>query len=176
MRSERLRASRSLPTSNASTVPLNVAFCLLFLAFGSVASARVLLTLFALHLGAQPATVGALMATFYLCPLLLSWPIGILADRYGARWLVFAGTLCGLAGMLFAYAVPALGTLFATAALTGLSFAFYLVTLQNLIGVMSSAQDRARNFGTFSVIGAINALMMAAGGYAARPRGERVRR
>jgi len=136
-------------------MPLRVAFSLLFFAFGSVASARVLLTLFALHLGAQPATVGALMATFYLCPLLLSWPIGILADRYGARWLVFAGTLCGLVGMLLAGTQSSLAALFAAAGLAGLAFAFYLVTLQNLIGIMSRPEDRARNFGTFSVIGAI---------------------
>jgi len=136
-------------------MPLRVAFSLLFFAFGSVASARVLLTLFALHLGAQPATVGALMATFYLFPLLLSWPIGILADRYGARWLVFAGTLCGLAGMAIAWGLSALSALFVAAGLTGLSFAFYLVTLQNLIGIMSPPEDRARNFGTFSVVGAI---------------------
>lgn len=136
-------------------MPLRVAFSLLFFAFGSIASVRVLLTLYALQLGAQPATVGALVATFYVFPLLLSWPIGILADRLGARWLVFTGTLCSLVSMLVAYAVPQLAALFVSAGLTGLAFSFYLVTLQNLIGVMSKPEERARNFGTFSVFGAV---------------------
>jgi MFS family permease len=128
---------------------------LLFFAFGSVSAARVLLTLFALELGADPFAVGMLTATFYLCPLLLSWPVGRLADRFGARWLVFAGNVSGTASLLVPFAFPRMEALFLAAALTGLAFAFYLVTLQNLIGVLSPPEQRTRNFSTFSVIGAI---------------------
>jgi MFS family permease len=133
---------------------LRIAFALLFFSFGSVSAARVLLTLYALALGADPFGVGMLTASFYLCPLLFSWPIGRLADRHGARWLVLAGTVCGMVGLLVAFAVARLEALFVAAVLTGLSFAFYLVTLQNLIGVLSSPAERARNFRTFSMIGA----------------------
>jgi len=133
---------------------LVLAFLLLFFAFGSVSAARVLLTLVALELGAGPSAVGVLTATFYLCPLLLSWPVGRLADRFGARWLVFVGTLCGTAGLLVAFFAPRMDALFVAALLTGLSFALYLVTLQNLVGVLSKPEERARNFSTFSVIGA----------------------
>ena len=51
-------------------------YSVLVLAFvnniGSRAS-RVLLTLYALHLGAQPLTIGLLAATIGLFPMLLSW-------------------------------------------------------------------------------------------------------
>jgi MFS family permease len=133
---------------------LTLAFSLLFFAFGSVAAARVLLTLFALDLGADPSTVGLLTATFYFCPLLLSWPIGRLADRSGARWLVFTGNLCGTASLMVPFFAARIEALFVAALLTGLAFAFYLVTLQNLIGVLSAPAERARNFSTFSMIGA----------------------
>jgi MFS family permease len=134
---------------------LRIAFSLLFFSFGSVSAARVLLTLYALSLGADPFGVGMLTATFYLCPLLFSWPIGRLADRHGARWLVLTGSVCGLIGLLVAFALTRLEALFVAALLTGLAFAFYLVTLQNLIGVLSAPEQRARNFSTFSMIGAI---------------------
>ena len=134
---------------------LHIAFSLLFFAFGSVSAARVLLTLFALELGADPFAVGMLTAVFDLCPLLLSWPVGRLADRFGARWLVLTGNVSGLAGLLVPFVFPRIEALFVAALLTGLSFAFYLVTLQNLIGVLSLPEQRARNFSTFSVIGAM---------------------
>ena len=134
---------------------LRIAFSLLFFAFGSVSAARVMLTLYALALGADPFGVGMLTATFYLCPLLFSWPIGRLADRHGARWLILTGTVCGMAGLIVAFALPRLEALFVAALLTGLAFAFYLVTLQNLIGVLSAPEQRARNFSTFSMIGAM---------------------
>jgi MFS family permease len=127
----------------------------MFFAFGSVAAARVLLTLFALELGADASAVGLLTATFYFCPLLLSWPIGRLADRGSARWLVFTGNLCGTASLLVPFFAARIEALFLAALLTGLAFAFYLVTLQNLIGVLSAPEERARNFSTFSVIGAM---------------------
>src|SRR5690606_35026348 len=113
------------------------------------------LTLFALELGADAFEVGVLTATLYLCPLLLSWPVGRLADRFGARWLVFTGNVSGVASLLVPFVFASLAALYLAALLTGLAFAFYLVTLQNLIGVLSPAEDRARNFSTFSVIGAV---------------------
>jgi MFS family permease len=135
---------------------LTLAFSLLFFAFGSVAAARVLLTLFALDLGAEASAVGLLTATFYFCPLLLSWPIGRLADRVGARWLVFTGNLSGTMSLLVPFFAARIEALFIAALLTGLAFAFYLVTLQNLIGVLSTPEERARNFSTFSMIGAFS--------------------
>src|SRR5690606_41795921 len=59
------------------------------------------------------------------------------------------------ASLLVPFLVPRIEALFVAALLTGLAFAFYLVTLQNLIGVLSRPEQRTRNFSTFSVIGAM---------------------
>jgi predicted MFS family arabinose efflux permease len=48
--------------------------------------------------------------------------------------------------------------MFVSAGLVGLSFTFYTVTLQNLVGVLSDAKNRSNNFSTFS-------LMLALAGF-----------
>jgi predicted MFS family arabinose efflux permease len=122
--------------------------------FASISSARVVLTLYALNLGAQPSAVGLLVATFYAFPLVLSWPIGIVSDRIGSRGLLLFGSICGTCGMLVPYFVRELPALYVAGTLIGLSFAFYNVLLQNLVGLLSQPQEHARNFSNSSLIGA----------------------
>jgi MFS family permease len=62
----------------------------LFITLGVFAS-RVLITLYALKLGAQPFTVGVLTAMFSVLPTLLSWHVGRFSDRFGSRWLLMIG-------------------------------------------------------------------------------------
>ena len=64
---------------------LNFALALALLNMSSMRAGRVLLVLYALQLGAAPATVGLLAATFSAFPALLSWHAGKLADRFGSR-------------------------------------------------------------------------------------------
>src|ERR1035437_603766 len=83
----------------------------------SVFAGRLLLALYALHLGAQPLTVGVLAATFSVFPAMFSWHAGRLSDRFGARWLlVFAGAGGGL-GLLVLYLVPGMPGIFVAAAM-----------------------------------------------------------
>lgn len=133
---------------------INLALALTFFNFVGSSAARVLLTLYALTLGAQPSTVGVLGGMFYLFPLLLSLPIGGLADRYGSRWLLMVGALCGTSALLLPYFVRAIPAFYAAAALSGLALAFYHVTLQNLVGILSRPNEHARNFSNFSLVGA----------------------
>jgi len=137
---------------------LKLTFALALLNMGLVRAGRVIFALFALQLGAQPVEVGALAATFSAFPMFLSWPVGRWADRFGARWLLVFGGVCGVAGMALPFLFRGIPALFAGAALVGLSFTFYTVTLQNLVGVLSSAADRSQNFNTFS-------LMLALAGF-----------
>ena len=51
---------------------------------------------------ASASAVGLLVATFYAFPLVLSWPVGVLADRLGSRGLLVCGAFCGAAGMAIA--------------------------------------------------------------------------
>ncbi len=124
----------------------------------NVRAGRVMFALFALKLGAQPVEVGALAATFSALPMALSWPVGRWADRFGARWLLVIGALSGLLGMLLPYWSETIPALFVAATLVGLSFTFYTVTLQNLVGVLSDAKSRSNNFSNFS-------LMLALAGF-----------
>jgi MFS family permease len=131
-----------------------IALCLTFIAFVALNAARVVLTLYALTLGAPASSVGVLGGMFYVFPLLLSWPIGVLADRIGPRRLLLVGAIAGTGALLLPYFVHEIGAFYAAAALSGLSIAFYHVTLQNLVGTLSAPERRARNFSSFSLVGA----------------------
>src|SRR3954464_13534295 len=102
-----------------------VSLALTFIAFVSLNAARVVLTLFALSLGAPASSVGVLGGMFYVFPLLLSWPIGALSDRIGPRRLLIVGAVAGTGALLLPYFVRELGAFYVSAALCGLSIAFY---------------------------------------------------
>jgi MFS family permease len=140
-------------------VPIVLILFLTLIAFVALNASRIVLTLYALTLGAPASSVGVLGGMFYLFPLLLSWPIGALADRIGSRRLLFAGAAAGTGAMLLPYFVRDIGAFYVAAALSGLSIAFYHVTLQNLVGVMSAPEQRARNFSNFSLAGALTTFI-----------------
>ncbi|MDH5256294.1 MAG: MFS transporter [Gammaproteobacteria bacterium] len=134
---------------------IHLTLVLTYLNFVGANAARVVLTLFALELGAPAYAVGLIGGLLYLFPLLLSWPIGALADRYGSRGLLIFGTVCGAASLMLPYFVPTLPALYVAASLNGLGLAFFHVTMQNLIGTLSRPEERARNFSNFSLAGSI---------------------
>src|SRR4051812_22324147 len=84
-------------------MPLYLTFTFAFLGFSCISAARVVLSLYALNVGAQPVEVGVLVAMFYLFPLLFSWPIGALSDRIKPQWPLLFGALGGALGMLIPY-------------------------------------------------------------------------
>jgi MFS family permease len=127
-------------------------FALVLFNMTSVQAGRVLLALYALKLGAQPFAVGILAATFSVLPMLLSWQVGKLSDRFGSRWPLTFGAAGGACGMLVPYYIPGLPALYLAAVMNGLSFAFYAVSLQNLVGLLSEPHNRALNFSNFSLI------------------------
>lgn len=127
------------------------AFLLAFLYMASFSATRMLVILYALKLGAQPLAIGLLAATFTLFPMLLSWQVGRILDRYGPRWLLTlsaAGCACGL---LLPYFVPALAALFALGALSGLTGTFFNLSMQNLVGRVSDASNRTRNYSNIAM-------------------------
>lgn len=134
---------------------IRLTLALTFFNFVGSSAIRVVLTLYALELGAPASAVGVLGGLLFLFPLLLSWPVGALADRVGARGLLLFASVCGTASLALPYFVRALPAFYAAAALNGLALAFFHVTLQNLIGIMSRPEDRARNFSNFSLTGAV---------------------
>jgi len=118
----------------------------------TVQAGRVFLSLYALHLGAQPFAVGILVAAFSVLPLLLSWQVGKLADRFGSRWPLMFGTAGGALGMLAPFFFQGMPALFIAAVTNGLLLAFSGVAQQNLIGLLSLPEERAMNFSNFSLV------------------------
>lgn len=139
-------------------MPINLTLALTFFNFVGANAARVLLTLYALELDAPASTVGVLGGLLYLFPLLLSWPIGALADRAGARGLLLFAAACAAASLTLPYFFRVLPAFYIAAALNGLALAFFHVTLQNLIGTLSRPEERARNFSNFSLAGAMTSF------------------
>jgi len=135
-------------------VAIYLSLALTFFLFTGFGAARIVLTLYALELGAPASVVGTLGALFYLFALLLSWPVGALVDRAGAKRLMIFAAACSTVAMLVPWFVRALPAFYAAAALWGLALAFFHVTLQNTIGPLSKPEERARNFSNFSLMGA----------------------
>jgi MFS family permease len=127
-------------------------FILTFFIFLSTQAGRVVITLYALKLGAQPFTVGVLAAMFSVVPTLLSWHVGRFSDRFGSRWLLMVGAVVGAMGMLLSYVIPGLPALFVTSVMYGLLSAFVGTPVQNLVGLQSELQDRAKNYSNLSLV------------------------
>jgi MFS family permease len=113
---------------------------------------RVIITLYALNLGAQPFTVGVLVAMSEVLPTLLSWHVGRFSDRFGSRWLLMIGAVAGALGMLVSYVIPGLPALFVTSVMYGLMVALFMSPQQNLVGLLSGPQDRTKNFSNLSLL------------------------
>ena len=125
----------------------------------SVRAARVLLTLYAIKLGAQPIEIGMLAAAFSVIPILFSWQSGRLADRFGSRWLLMFGIAGSAGGLLLPFFMPSLATIYIAGALSGLSMTLCNVSLQNLVGLLSTAQKRAKNFSNYTLAGALSSFV-----------------
>jgi len=113
--------------------------------------ARVAVSLDALALGANAATVGSLLALFALLPMLFAIPAGRFADRVGVRGPMLAGSIGMACGAVIATVVPGLPALFVTAVLLGLSFMAFQVAAQYATGEMGPPAARTRNFGLLAV-------------------------
>ncbi|HKA42475.1 MAG TPA: MFS transporter [Burkholderiales bacterium] len=140
-------------------MPLYLTFALMLFCFTSIVSARVVLSLHALDLAASPSAVGLLFATFFALPVVLAWPIGRYSDRVGSRRLLMFGTACGTCAMVIPYFERNLSALYVAGTLVGFAFSFYNVLLQNLVGLLSKPNERVRNFGNASMIGASTNLL-----------------
>ena len=126
-------------------------FAISFINGAAMQAARVALPLYALELKASPLTVGILGASFAVLPLLLSVPAGRVADRFGSRWLLILAALGGGLALLVPYFEPGLAAVFIAATVIGLAFGIYSVSLQNLVGLLSSPDARAQNFSNYSL-------------------------
>ena len=138
---------------------LNVVIAFSVLTGIAFRGSKVLFALYALHLGASPATVGVLAATYSVFPLLLAVRAGRIADRHGVRYSLLIGSIGLATALALPYAVPGLATLYVAAALLGFAHIFYHVAIHCAVGAAGGSEVRAKNFGTFSLGGSVAAFI-----------------
>ncbi len=119
---------------------------------------KVLMSLYAMNLGADPFIVGILISLYSLFPLFLAVYAGRLSDRLGPRIPMLIGSLGLACGLLLPFLLPRLATLLVSAAIIGCVYIFYTVSVQHLIGSFGSGEQRTRNFSSFSLGVALSAM------------------
>lgn len=112
---------------------------------------KVVVSLFALNLGASQATVGILAACYAIIPLMLGVYSGRLADTRGMRLPLMIGAIATELALLLGFAWREIPGLFAVAALMGFGFVFYNVSIQTLAGAIGKPENRTRNFAWLSM-------------------------
>jgi predicted MFS family arabinose efflux permease len=142
---------RAVPFHKFDRMTIYLALALAFFNMTGVRASRVLAVLYAIQLGAQPFTIGALAATFALFPTLLSWPAGRMVDRYGARTPLMLGALGSACGMVLPCFFPTLTAVFVAAMMSGIASTYYSLALQNMVGELSGADNRARNYSNYAM-------------------------
>ena len=109
---------------------INFVLLLNLLAGSSIQAGRVVLTLYALELGAKPFYVGILAATFSTFPVLLAVKVGKLSDRFGSRGLLIFGSVAGCIGILAPALFHGIVFIFIAGILNGLCAVFFFLLLQ----------------------------------------------
>src|SRR5215213_2752451 len=132
-------------------MPIALVLVLSSVSFVGSKGYRILATLFAVSLGAGPLQTGVLFAIWGLFPFLLSVYAGRLADRFDNRLLMFYGLSGFTASLALPWAFPTMPVLYLSAALGGLTSMLFVVATQNLVGTLSSAATRTRNFSYYSL-------------------------
>jgi MFS family permease len=112
---------------------------------------KVLVSLFALELGADQVTVGIIAALYGVMPMLLGVYSGRMVDTVGNRVPLLLGAACVGCAMMAGYVFHNLAVLFVTTALVGAGFMFFNVPIQDLTGSHGTAEHRARNFSLLSI-------------------------
>lgn len=132
-------------------MPIYFVLLLSSVLFVSQKGSRVLITLFAVDLGASALQVSLLFAFYGIFPLLLAVAAGRIADRYDNRILIYWGIGGYMASLALPFFFPTLTALFIAVPLVGLTSMMFVVATQNLVGKLSTAESRTRNFSQYSL-------------------------
>lgn len=125
----------------------------------SYMSSRVLMSLYAIELGASPAAIGALIALYGLGPVLLSVQAGKITDRSGTYWPIVLGSAGLAAGFLMPWLLPGLHVLYVSALILGVALVFINIAIQNLVASLGDADQRTRNVSLQGLAVALGALL-----------------
>lgn len=137
---------------------IRTAFLIALCNISSFRASKVLVSLFAIKLGANPLTIGVLVALYSVFPMLLALYAGRLSDRLGVRLPTIFGSAGVAAGLVVPFILPSLAGLYVSAMLLGAAYVFLNVSIQNMIGLLSESGERTKNFSNYS-------LVLATGGF-----------
>lgn len=132
-------------------MPLALLLVLISIAFITMKGSRILMTLYAVDLGAGPFETGILFALYGLFPFLLAIAAGRLADRFDNRLLIYWGLGSYTASLVLPYFFPSMAILYVVAPLWGFTSMLWVVATQNLVGVLSTTETRTRNYSYYSL-------------------------
>jgi MFS family permease len=139
--------------------PVYLVLLIVLLNMTAYRGSRVIVTLFAVDLGVPQFYIGVLAAMFSVFPMMFGLYAGKLTDRLGVRTPMVCGSIGVALGLLVPFFFPNVPALYVCSALLGASWVFYNVCAQNLIGDLSDAETRTKNFSNYG-------LVMAGGSFA----------
>ena len=120
---------------------------------------KMLISLYAIELGATPLVIGILYSLYSFFSLFLALYAGRVSDRLGPRLPMLIGSLALGCGLVLPYLWRGFAALFVSATLIGTLYIFYTVSAQHLIGAFGAGHRRTRNYATFSLGVALTALL-----------------
>ena len=140
---------------------MNIGTVLLIVLFNmsSFRASKVLVSLYAIELGASQFIIGVMIAMYSLLPALLALQVGKLTDRLGVRVPMLFGSLGVALGLLLPWLFQSMAALYASAALIGVSHMMCNVSAQNLVGSLGGAEDRTRNFSNYALVMAVGSFL-----------------
>jgi MFS family permease len=122
-----------------------------FLTHIGFAGSRLAVPLFAVDQGGGPFVAGTIVALYAALPAFLAIPMGRMADRIGYKPLVIFGTGGIFGALLIPSLFPSVHALYFVATLLGVSFMTFQLAVQTLVGAVSGAEQRARNYSWLSL-------------------------
>lgn len=132
-------------------MPLVLILSLCSITFITMKGSRILMTLYAVDMGAGPFETGILFALYGLVPFLLAIAAGRIADRFDNRLLIYWGLGTYTISLVLPFFFPSLAILFIVAPLWGFTSMLWVVATQSLVGKLSSTETRTRNFSYYSL-------------------------
>jgi len=132
-------------------MPIVLVLALTSLFFVAMKGNRVLVTLFAVDLGAGPFQTGLLFALHGIFPFLLAISAGRIADRFDNRVLMYAGLTSYALAMLLPFLWPGMPALYASAACGGFTSMLFVLATQNYVGALATAATRTQYFSYYAI-------------------------
>ncbi len=127
--------------------------------YTAVIGFRVNVALAAVAAGLSPASIGLVLSTFALVPMLLAVRGGQLVDRIGVRLPMLAGTALAAAGAVLCAALPHPAVLALATGIAGLGTMGFHLGMQHCSGEIGGAARRTANFNLLTMSFSVSGLL-----------------